>query len=425
MSGGKSYINHFVKCCDRAIKIVLFIAVICNISEVFAETISANTTLSTATIYSENVTLSKDITLTINSDVTIKGNLISNGGIIVIGAGGKLTVDGAVTINDKTDWRLIDETAKLIVKGDVTVNEDKELKINDGGGPGIESTYSGVVIVQGSMSVGKKAKTHINHNATVIIEGDLVLAAGNNGNNNDAEIHVDHSACVTIKKQISGRGRIKIMMPDGGPEGNNGYIAVLGYDDDGQSVGNGLGIDQNKITLEVGHELQQENDFLYIEGVSSLDGITTNNQGVNSAYDQAMEALASARAAGLLPIELNFFTATATKYGYAFKWETNSEVNNDYFTLEYSINGVNFNKIDYVHGAGTTSATSEYEYRWNDAPDFEMIYFRLKQIDYNGEYSYSNVIVSCRKKSAGATKTLRYGPLTLQVVDGELRYITK
>lgn len=127
----------------------------------------------------------------------------------------------------------------------------------------------------------------------------------------------------------------------------------------------------------------------------------------------------------LLPIELTSFTATATDYGFEFNWVTASEVENDYFTLEYSIDGVDFSEIDYVHGAGTTSETSEYEYRWDEAPEFDVVYFRLKQTDYNGEYSYSDVVVASRKKSSGANGTFRYGPLNLQIVDGELRYIQK
>ena len=133
----------------------------------------------------------------------------------------------------------------------------------------------------------------------------------------------------------------------------------------------------------------------------------------------------SSSISSLLPIELTSFTATATDYGFAFNWVTASEVENDYFTLEYSIDGVDFNEIDYVHGAGTTSETSEYEYRWDEAPEFDVVYFRLKQTDYNGEYSYSDVIAASRKKSSGANGTFRYGPLNLQIVDGELRYIQK
>ncbi len=127
----------------------------------------------------------------------------------------------------------------------------------------------------------------------------------------------------------------------------------------------------------------------------------------------------------LLPIELVSFTATATNNGFVFNWVTASEVENDYFTLEFSENGEDFYEIDYVHGAGTTSETSEYEYVWDAKPTADILYFRLKQTDYNGEFTYSDILVYAPKASHGATRTLYYGPLKLNVVDGQLRYIAE
>ena len=148
---------------------------------------------------------------------------------------------------------------------------------------------------------------------------------------------------------------------------------------------------------------------------------TLEQEGVHASEIAAQSSSVSS----ILPIELTSFIVSATDYGFEFNWVTASENENDYFTLEYSIDGVDFNEIDYVHGAGTTSETSEYEYRWDEAPEFDVIYFRLKQTDYNGEYSYSNVIIASRKKSSGANGTFRYGPLNLQIVDGQLRHIIK
>ncbi|MBR4115005.1 MAG: hypothetical protein IKK40_03260 [Bacteroidales bacterium] len=56
-----------------------------------------------------------------------------------------------------------------------------------------------------------------------------------------------------------------------------------------------------------------------------------------------IEAISSS-ISSLLPIELTSFTATATNNGFVFNWITASEENNDYFTLEYSINGVDFTR---------------------------------------------------------------------------------
>lgn len=161
------------------------------------------------------------------------------------------------------------------------------------------------------------------------------------------------------------------------------------------------------------------------EEIENLETTISIKELIEKGIQAAFIARQSEGISTLLPIELISFTATATEYGYTFNWVTASEVENDYFTLEYSINGVDFNEIDYVHGAGTTSETSEYEYRWDEAPEFDVVYFRLKQTDYNGEYSYSDVIVASRKKSSGANGTFRYGPLNLQIQDGELRYIQK
>ena len=145
----------------------------------------------------------------------------------------------------------------------------------------------------------------------------------------------------------------------------------------------------------------------------------------SDAYAISMEKLVEAGNLGLLPIELTSFTVSPTTNGYTFNWVTASEVENDYFTLEFSENGEEFIAIDYVSGAGTTSETTEYEYVWEAKPTADILYFRLKQTDYNGEFTYSDILVYAPKKSHGATRTLYYGPLKLNVVDGQLQYIVE
>ena len=145
----------------------------------------------------------------------------------------------------------------------------------------------------------------------------------------------------------------------------------------------------------------------------------------SDAYAISMEKLVEAGNLGLLPIELTSFTVSPTTNGYTFNWVTASEVENDYFTLEFSENGEEFIAIDYVSGAGTTSETTEYEYVWDVKLTADILYFRLKQTDYNGEFTYSDILVYAPKKSHGATRTLYYGPLKLNVVDGQLQYIVE
>ena len=91
-----------------------------------------------------------------------------------------------------------------------------------------------------------------------------------------------------------------------------------------------------------------------------------------------------------LPIELSYFTVSQNGNDLFFEWETATETNNDYFTIEQSIDGVSFHEVARIAGAGTTSWSNSYNYTM-PANYSGLTYFRLKQTDYNGDYSYSDV----------------------------------
>lgn len=93
----------------------------------------------------------------------------------------------------------------------------------------------------------------------------------------------------------------------------------------------------------------------------------------------------------ILPIELTYFTVTNINEEIEFEWETASEVNNDYFTLEYSTDGVHFKEVIKIRGNGTTSETNYYHYTTTQDKFNGLTYFRLKQTDFNGEYTYSDI----------------------------------
>jgi hypothetical protein len=91
-----------------------------------------------------------------------------------------------------------------------------------------------------------------------------------------------------------------------------------------------------------------------------------------------------------LPVELTNFTATLIDSDVELKWETASEINNEYFTVQRSIDGKNFSDIGKVDGAGTTSSVQKYNFL-----DFNAFvgrsYYRLKQTDFDGTYQFSGV----------------------------------
>lgn len=96
-----------------------------------------------------------------------------------------------------------------------------------------------------------------------------------------------------------------------------------------------------------------------------------------------------------LPIELISFTGKCEGRASNFYWSTNSEIDNDYFTLEQSKNGSNFVGIQTIDGAGNSSSVLHYTATIEQS-DNELVYYRLKQTDFNGTSKYSDIIhVSC------------------------------
>ena len=92
-----------------------------------------------------------------------------------------------------------------------------------------------------------------------------------------------------------------------------------------------------------------------------------------------------------VPVELISFTGTVEEEGNLLKWVTATEINNDYFTLEHSIDGVTYNRIDQTEGAGTTSELQSYGHMHYDAPP-GLSYYRLKQTDFDGTTKEVGVI---------------------------------
>ena len=92
-----------------------------------------------------------------------------------------------------------------------------------------------------------------------------------------------------------------------------------------------------------------------------------------------------------LPIELQSFAATQKAELVSLDWTTTSEIDNSYFTVERSADGKQFQSLDVIKGAGTSTTTIKYQYL-DMHPLKGINYYRLKQTDVNNLNSYSNVI---------------------------------
>ncbi len=96
----------------------------------------------------------------------------------------------------------------------------------------------------------------------------------------------------------------------------------------------------------------------------------------------------------VLPVELVSFRAAQEGYVININWVTASEFNSDYFVLERSYDGLNFTELERITGSGTTSYIHEYEYIDNESSYIleSVVYYRLKQVDYDGGFEIFKTI---------------------------------
>lgn len=91
-----------------------------------------------------------------------------------------------------------------------------------------------------------------------------------------------------------------------------------------------------------------------------------------------------------LPVELTSFNAQVLNNGVHLSWTTASELNNAGFEVQRATTQGEWTAIGFVSGAGTTTEAQSYTFL--DAQANGRVRYRLKQIDFDGQFEYSNVI---------------------------------
>lgn len=127
-------------------------------------------------------------------------------------------------------------------------------------------------------------------------------------------------------------------------------------------------------------------DGTHLSGTGSIANPTVQRTGL-SGFSQFTIASPPANS---LPVELVHFEVVAKDRKNSLTWGTVSEQDNDYFEVQRSKDGVSWGLLSIIDGAGTTK--EEQNYSFDDfEPQQGINYYRLKQIDLNGAYTYSEV----------------------------------
>ncbi len=101
-----------------------------------------------------------------------------------------------------------------------------------------------------------------------------------------------------------------------------------------------------------------------------------------------------------LPIKLVSFDAAPKANVVETNWITSLEISNDYFTVERSKDGSNFTEVARITGAGNSTVSNTYR-AVDENPLKGISYYRLRQTDFDGQYTYSNLVAVTMDEKAG------------------------
>lgn len=384
---------------------------------------STNGTLASQAIFN-NVILSGTATKTIAADMTINGNLTISGGVLknntnnknitlmgnwvnavgaagfvcgtgttafngavaqqITNAGGEtfynLTIGntfGSVTLNNHTtiNGTLNFTTGKIILGSsnlsiasgnDVTGYDATKYVVTDGTGTLKINNLTTVKVFPVGKSSSSYSPVTLN-NATGAIDqygvrvAPTVLRGGTSGSPINAEVV---NQTWFIDEAVPGGSNAIVMLQWNGADELSGF---------------------NRADCHISHFTGGLWDNPAVAAVSGTDPYTISRSGITSFSPFSIEKASTHP----LPVELLFFHANLMKNAYVeLNWSTASEKNNDYFTIEKTADGIAFETVAIVRGAGNSACVKHYKVM-DEHPFKNVFYYRLKQTDFDGSFVFS------------------------------------
>ena len=142
------------------------------------------------------------------------------------------------------------------------------------------------------------------------------------------------------------------------------------------------------------HFIDAKFDEFRISSMARSAGwITTsyNNQNTPSSFYTVSSEVTAVSLCAPLPVEFSDFKAILIDDKVELSWVTYTEINNDYFTIERSLDGLTWRDLAVMQGAGNSNLKLNYSYQ-DAKPLSGKSYYRLRQNDYDGHSAYSRVV---------------------------------
>ena len=169
------------------------------------------------------------------------------------------------------------------------------------------------------------------------------------------------------------------------------YVYAQGIANVGAPNGSSIATINIDGTLEINGDFNMNNAGSVVTGIGSLyvTGEIDNTVGATFEFD-TIGGCYPCESESSLPVELTSFGADIVYYVVQLKWSTGSELNNEAFQIERSRDGFLYEIVGRVAGNGTTALPNDYKFT-NDHNN-KSYYYRLRQIDYDGQFEFSSVV---------------------------------
>lgn len=257
-------------------------------------------------------------------------NPLANNSDVTINGSDSVVLNGSLTVGNVTNLLI---NGKLNITASMVVNNNLTITVNSGG----------------RLYVGGSAA--INNNTNIIINtGGKIIIGGSTSINNNTTFSVN-----------------------GGGLFNIGGSATFGNNSTG--IINGA--------MNVGSNFAMGSNYsLTGTGALKIGGLSCSYwTGSGTCVDASTP----------LPVEMVAFTGLFAKDIVFLKWTTASELNNHYFEVEKSSDGVLFSPVGKIDGNGTKTGITNYTFS-DVNPNESGSYYRLKQVDFDGKFEYSKII---------------------------------
>lgn len=126
-------------------------------------------------------------------------------------------------------------------------------------------------------------------------------------------------------------------------------------------------------------------------GICINSPVTAVNRVAMNGFGTGTELFGITQANNPLPVELIAFNASPLVNSIMVAWSTASEINSDYFELQRSTNGIEFTTIANITSQGNSNVVSDYKFEDKDVVKNTIYFYRLKQVDKNGSYVYTEI----------------------------------